>query len=110
MQGKTLVEEKLRNNSSGQKIEYSKFVETILLTLSFEKWLHEEHLKTEVYDAKPWVVRLKELIKEHLDKESTELKGNGWDTPKFHSLSKFLLYIELLGCATIFLEDLVKAH
>jgi hypothetical protein len=102
MQGKTLVEEKLRNNSSGRKIEYSKFVETILLTLSFEKWLHEEHLKTEVYNAKPWVVRLKELIKEHLDKESIELKGNGWDTPKFHSLSKFLLYIELLGCATIF--------
>eukprot|EP00957_Ditylum_brightwellii_P067345 5111388-Ditylum_brightwellii.AAC.1 len=81
MQGKTLVEEKLTNNSSGRKIEYSKFVETILLTLSFEKWLHEEHLKTEVYNAKPWVVRLKELIKEHLDKESIELKGNGWDTP-----------------------------
>ena len=59
-------------------------------------------MKTEVYNAKPWVVRLKELIKEHLDKESIELKGNGWDTPKFHSLSKFLLYIELLGCTTIF--------
>ncbi len=73
-----------------------------MLTLSFEKWLHEEHLKTDVYNAKPWVVRLKELIKEHLDKEAIELKGNGWDTPKFHSLSKFLLYIELLGCATNF--------
>jgi hypothetical protein len=101
-QGKTIVEEKLSSNSSGRKIEYSKFIETIILTLSFEKWLHDENLKSEVDDAGPWVAKLKELIKEHLDKESIEKKGNGWDTPKFHAMSKFLYYISLFGCATNF--------
>lgn len=28
--------------------------------------------------------------------------GNGWHTPKFHALSKFLLYISMYGCATNF--------
>ena len=71
-QGKTIVDKKLSSNSSGRKIEYSKFIETILLTLSFEKWLHDENSKTEVDDAGPWVAKLKELIKEHLDKEAIE--------------------------------------
>ena len=101
-QGKTILDEKLSSNSSGRKIEYSKFIETILLTLSFEKWLHDENLKTEVDEAGPWVAKLKELIKEHLDKEAIEKKGNGWDTPKFHAMSKFLYYISLFGCATNF--------
>ena len=98
IQGKSLVELKLRYNSSGQNIEYSKFLETTLLMLLFEKWLHEEHLKTYFYDANPWVIRLKELIKDHLEKEAIELKGNRWDTPKFQSLSKFLLYIIVWMC------------
>ena len=102
-QGGKLLKKKLVTAISDKDINHSKFIETILLCLAFEKWLHEERNKVHVDNATGWVVRLKQLILDNLDKEGLhEGSGNGWKTPKFHALSKFLFYISLFGCANNF--------
>ena len=103
VQGGNLLKKKLTTAIADREINHSKFIETILLCLAFEKWLHEERHKEEVLNAEVWVVRLKQLLLDHLDKFAlSEESGNGWHTPKFHALSKFIFYISMFGCATNF--------
>ena len=97
-QGRALLEERLKDSN----ISYNFFVETLIICLSFEKWIHDIHEKNEVDDAKIWVDTLKFMILRYMDRETVSDQGDGWDIPKFHALSKFLYYIELLGCAAIF--------
>jgi hypothetical protein len=103
VQGGKLLKQKLVTAIADREINHSKFIETILLCLAFEKWLHEERSKDEMDNAHGWVVRLKQLILDHLDKFAlNDGSGNGWHTPKFHALSKFIFYISIYGCATNF--------
>ena len=77
-QGEKLLKKKLISSIADREINHSKFIETILLCLAFEKWLHEERSNDEVDNAHSWVIRLKQLILDHLDKYAlSDETGNG---------------------------------
>ncbi len=97
-QGRAMLEERLKDSN----ISYNFFIETLILCLLFEKWIHDVHEKEEVIQAKEWVDTLKFMILCYMDREELSIHGDGWDIPKFHALSKFIHYIQLMGCGAIF--------
>jgi len=97
-QGKQMIVENLKKH----KIPYGPFIKTIKLSLAYEKWIHDNNSKRDVHKARKWVVILKTMITKHLDRSRLCLKGNGWNIPKFHGLSKFIFYMTVYGSGSIF--------
>jgi len=97
-QGGTLM----TNNLKKHKIPYGPFVKTLKLCLAYEKWIHDVNPKEEVVQATKWVAKLKRMIKKHLNRTKICSSGNGWNIPKFHGLSKFIMYMTIYGCGANF--------
>ena len=97
-QGATLMKKNLEKH----KIPYGPFLKTLKLCLAYEKWIHDVNPKEEVSKASKWVAKLKRMIKKHLNRTKICCKGNGWNIPKFHGLSKFVYYMTVYGCGANF--------
>ena len=73
-------------------------MECIKLYLSMEEWFHETNSKAEVQPARPMIAKVIQLVYEVFPRS----KGNGWNLPKTHGLTKMQYYMCLFGCAINF--------
>ena len=72
----------------------TKIIETLKLYLSYEKWLHTHHPKSEVENAGSLVGKLIAMIKQNIQRET----GLRWKIPKIHSLMRMWIYVLKWGC------------
>ena len=79
-------------------IDPQNFLECIKLYLSMEEWFHETNSKVEVQSARPLIAHVIQLVHEVFPRT----KGNGWNLPKTHGLTKMQYYMCLFGSAINF--------
>jgi hypothetical protein len=92
--GQSLLANKMRE----RRISLRKFIYSLKLYLSFERWVNESHPRSQINWSRKLLGELITLIKECFPRT----KGWGWNLPKMHVFAKMPHYMLKFGSANNF--------
>ena len=78
---------------------WKNFLECIKLYLSMEEWFHDNNRKEEVNNSREMIAKVLSLIQILFPREEGT---NGWNIPKMHAMTKFMVYMKRYGSAMNF--------
>jgi hypothetical protein len=91
--------EKLQSALRYDDRTWKKWLQFIKLYLSMEQWFHDSNPKEEVNNARPLIAKVLRSLKDLFPREG---KGNEYNIPKFHAMTKMQFYIKRYGSAINF--------
>ncbi len=93
-------------------VDPANFFKCLKLYISMKEWFHENNMKDEVNLANSLVAETLELLHTCFpgwNKDGNE-EGQGWAVSKFHSVTKFVLYIKPFGNAINFYDGIGECN
>jgi hypothetical protein len=78
---------------------WKKFLECLKLYLSMEEWFHDCNRKEEVHNSRDMIAKVLSMVQDLFPREEGT---NGWNIPKMHAMSKFMVYMIRYGSAMNF--------
>jgi hypothetical protein len=78
---------------------WKKFLECLKLYLSMEEWFHDCNRKEEVHNSRNMIAKVLSMVQDLFPREEGT---NGWNIPKMHAMTKFMVYMIRYGSAMNF--------
>ena len=78
---------------------WKQLLECLKLYLSMEEWFHDCNRKEEVHNSRDMIAKVLSMVQDLFPREEGT---NGWNIPKMHAMSKFMVYMIRYGSAMNF--------
>ena len=78
---------------------WKNFLECLKLYLAMEEWFHDCNQKEEVNNSREMIAKVLSMLQNFFPREEGT---NGWNIPKMHAMTKFMVYMKRYGSAMNF--------